>query len=167
MQKQSKRSTTRRVLALAVLLTFNSGVEAWSTNQKSLSSSSRPNQAFIGKPLNPIASPQSPSESQTKQKMLKNPANVGRVKNSSRRKDTKLSGSVLASCDTLPSFKTAHGLLSPETVLRLEDMNYRNEAISLFLRTYRQQGPLACQQLLSDPDVLPHLTRAMRDIALL
>jgi len=162
MQRQSKRSTMARVLALALVLTLGFA-EAWSTNQKAFSSSR--NQPFVGKPSNPSAAPQSPKDSTTKQQMLKNPGFTSRVKNTSRR-TSKLSGSVLASCDTLPSFKTAHGLLSPETVMRLEQMDYRNDALNLFLRTYKQQGPLSCQELLSDPDVLPHLTRAMRDIAL-
>jgi len=165
MQRQSKRFTMSRVFALALLLTLGSTTEAWSTNQKTFSTS-RQNQPFVGKPVNPTASPESPKESSTKRNMLKNPGHTGRVKNTRRTDTMKLSNSVLASCDTLPSFKTAHGLLSPETVHQLEEMEYRNDAINLFLRTYRKQGPLACQQLLSDPDVLPHLTRAMRDIAL-
>ena len=163
MQRQSKRCTMSRVVLVAIICALG-GVEAWSTNQKNFSTS-RQNTAFVGKPSNPPAAPQSPTERSTKRKMLKNPAHTGRLK-TTRRPDMKLSGSVLASCDTLPSFKTSHGLLSPETVMQLEDMDYRNDAITLFLRTYRQQGPLACQQLLSDPDVLPHLTKALRDIAL-
>lgn len=165
MQRQPKPSTMRGVLALALVLSLGS-VEAWSTNQKAFRSS-RPNQpsAFVGKPSNPTASPQSPKPSSTKQQMLKNPGYTSRVKNT-RQSSVKLSNSVLASCDTLPSFKTAHGLLSPETVMRLEEMDYRNEALNMFLRTYRKQGPLSCVPLLSDPDVLPHLTRAMREIAL-
>lgn len=83
-----------------------------------------------------------------------------------------LSNSVLSSSDTLPSFPTAHGLLSPETVLRMEEMNaaaefggtMRNHAVDYFLKTYRTHGPMACLPLLSDTEVLPSLTAAMRDV---
>lgn len=90
-----------------------------------------------------------------------------------------LSNSVLSSQDTLPSFPTAHGLLSPETVLRMEQMvqsrkcnnpgntasrTAEEQAIDYFLDTYRRQGPMACVPLLSDDTILPHLTNAMRDI---
>jgi hypothetical protein len=80
---------------------------------------------------------------------------------------TRLSNSVLASCDTLPSFKTAHGILSPETVSRMEDITAGgdgNPAVTKFLSSYRRNGPMSCLEMLSDPEVLPHLTRAMRDI---
>lgn len=78
-----------------------------------------------------------------------------------------LSSSVLSSSNTLPSFPTAHGLLSPETVLRMEQMTSgtsRNEAVEYFLNIYRSEGPMACLPLLSDSDVLPSLTEAMRDV---
>lgn len=78
-----------------------------------------------------------------------------------------LSHSVLSSSDTLPSFPTAHGLLSPETVIRMEIMTSgatRDEAVDYFLRTYRKDGPMACLHMLSDPNILPRLTEAMRDI---
>jgi hypothetical protein len=39
-----------------------------------------------------------------------------------------------------------------------------NEAVRSFLQTYRRKGPMSCLEMLSDPDVLPHLTQAMRDI---
>jgi hypothetical protein len=80
-----------------------------------------------------------------------------------------LSNSVLASCDTLPSFPTAHGILSPETVSRMDHATrggMDNDAVSTFLKTYRKNGPMSCLGMLSDPDILPHLTQAMRDIAL-
>lgn len=98
--------------------------------------------------------------------MLKNPGNP-RIKQEPRPNHVQLSNSVLASCDTLPSFPTAHGLLSPETVMRLEESTageVRSKALQDFLRTYRRHGPLSCLPMLSDPDVLPHLTQAMRDI---
>lgn len=82
-------------------------------------------------------------------------------------KTAPLSNSVLSSSDTLPSFPTAHGLLSPETVIRMEMMtssHSRDEAVDYFLRTYRREGPMACLPMLSDPKVLPRLTEAMRDI---
>jgi len=79
-----------------------------------------------------------------------------------------LSNSVLVSCDTLPSFPTAHGILSPETVSRMDLVTQggsENVAVSTFLKTYRKHGPMSCLGMLSDPNILPHLTQAMRDIA--
>lgn len=77
-----------------------------------------------------------------------------------------LSNSVLMSSDTLPAFPTAHGLLSPETVIRMEltTSRGRDQAVDFFLETYRKEGPMACLPLLSDQEVLPRLTQAMRDI---
>mmetsp|Transcript_11160 Transcript_11160/g.14931 ORF Transcript_11160/g.14931 Transcript_11160/m.14931 type:complete len:204 (-) Transcript_11160:341-952(-) len=79
-----------------------------------------------------------------------------------------MSNSVLSDSDTLPSFQTAHGLLSPETVMRMEEItslkNQRSGAVAYFLDTYREHGPMACLPMLSDPAVLPKLTEAMRDI---
>eukprot|EP00970_Alexandrium_tamarense_P001321 scaffold139_cov199-Alexandrium_tamarense.AAC.1 len=88
---------------------------------------------------------------------------------STRRQDTKLpamSQSVLATCDTLPGLSTAHGLLSPEVVMRIADHHDLDQdgALYRFLKTYKSRGPMACLPMLSDPMVLPELTRAMRDI---
>lgn len=61
----------------------------------------------------------------------------------------------------------AHGMLSPEIVARMDEniINGRsNPAVDEFLRTYRRKGPMSCLEMLSDPEVLPHLTQAMRDI---
>lgn len=96
--------------------------------------------------------------------MLRNPSNP-HVTN--KKSTSKLSHSVLADCDTLPSFPTAHGLLSPETVMRLEDLSdssHGSDALVTFLDQYRRGGPLSCLHMLSDPEILPHLTKAMRDI---
>jgi len=78
-----------------------------------------------------------------------------------------MSKSVLATCDTLPSFSTAHGLLSPEVVMRIADNHDLEEdgPLHKFLTTYKSRGPMACLPMLADPSVLPELTRAMRDIA--
>ena len=78
-----------------------------------------------------------------------------------------MSQSVLADCDTIPSFSTAHGLLSPEVVMRIADSNdlELNGALHKFLKTYKSRGPMACLSMLSDPTVLPELTKAMRDVA--
>jgi hypothetical protein len=69
--------------------------------------------------------------------------------------------------NTLPQFKTAHGLLSPGYVRLLEENHVANgfesKEVDSFLSTYREQGPLACVPFLSDPVVLPALTKAMRD----
>ncbi|KAL3943924.1 MAG: hypothetical protein SGBAC_002001 [Bacillariaceae sp.] len=58
--------------------------------------------------------------------------------------------------------RMAHGAICPETIAIFE--KDPNPAIRRFVETYHKRGPLACEDLLSDPDVLPHLTRAMRDI---
>ena len=78
----------------------------------------------------------------------------------------KYSRSILTSTDTLPSFSTAHGLLSPETVARMDFMTRgsRSEPLEYFFQHYRRNGPMACLPFLSDMNVLPHLTEAMRDI---
>lgn len=79
-----------------------------------------------------------------------------------------LSNSDLSSSDSLPSFPTAHGLLSPETVMRMEVMtnnkSSRDKALDMFLETYKKEGPMACLPMLSDENVLPRLTEAMRDM---
>lgn len=158
-------------------------VDAWSPQQKIFGSPRtirRKSSAPVPSSLtNPVQSSQTSSSSpSTSRTMLQYTSNNYKVKNpivqqksNERSTKTKLSNSVLASCDTLPSFRTAHGLLSPETVMRLEAMrsssprNNKNQALSTFLHTYRTHGPLSCVPMLSDPDVLPHLTLAMRDIA--
>lgn len=78
-----------------------------------------------------------------------------------------MGSAVLAECDTLPAFRAAHGLLSPEVVSRIADTHELELGAPLhkFLRTYRHQGPMACVPLLSDPCVLPALTQAMREVA--
>ena len=108
------------------------------------------------------SAPNTPSEPVTSQNMLKT---FGTEQE--RGKGWRLSQSVLASCDTLPSFQTAHGILSPETVSRMDEITaggHGNDAVASFLRTYQRQGPMSCLEMLSDPDILPHLTQAMRDI---
>lgn len=89
---------------------------------------------------------------------------------STMRRETSLpamSQSVLATCDTLPGVATAHGLLSPEVVMRIADQHDLDQdgALYRFLKTYKSRGPMACLPMLGDPSVLPELTRAMRDIA--
>ena len=78
-----------------------------------------------------------------------------------------MSDSVLATCDTLPAFHTAHGMLSPEVVMRIADTAELELGGPLhkFLKAYKSKGPMACLPYLSDPSVLPELTKAMRDIA--
>jgi len=67
--------------------------------------------------------------------------------------------------DTLPSFRAANGLLSPQTVERLDGISDGSSvAVQYFLHTYRKFGPMACLPILSDPEVLPELTKAMREI---
>lgn len=79
-----------------------------------------------------------------------------------------MSSSVLSPSDTLPSFHTAHGLLSPEVVMRIADA-YTEDLemdgpLHKFLKMYKRRGPMACLPMLSDGEILPELTRAMREI---
>lgn len=151
-------------IALVLMLCVSTGF-AWSSNQKAFRSPTRGKK--VSSPFMP-PSTGGTSVSQpprvTAQKMLKNPG-TPRVNGGPRKTAVKLSNSVLADCDTLPSFPTAHGLLSPETVMRMsQQQGRRNPAVVSFLDTYREHGPLSCLPMLSDPNVLPHLTEAMRDI---
>lgn len=81
-----------------------------------------------------------------------------------------LSQLAMAACDATYSsrFPTSHGLLSPETVSRMEVLTMKgdgpkSEALVSFLKTYKKHGPMSCLPMLSDPDILPHLTNAMRE----
>ncbi|KAK1748444.1 hypothetical protein QTG54_000383 [Skeletonema marinoi] len=73
---------------------------------------------------------------------------------------------VLATSDTLPNFSTARGLLSPDVVMRIVDSNdlELNGPLDTFLDTYLSRGPMACLSMLSDPKILPELTKAMRAV---
>ncbi len=62
----------------------------------------------------------------------------------------------------------AHGLLCPETIHKMEQAMTRgrtNSAVKSFLDRYHKLGPMSCMELLSDPEILPHLTNTMRDLA--
>jgi hypothetical protein len=116
----------------------------------------------------PSTSPTSQTPPMAGQKIQGSTPSKGNGKRSQARSKISMSSSVLASCDTLPSFPTAHGLLSPQTVMRMDELTLgseRSEALSLFLRTYRAKGPMSCLPMLSDPSILPHLTSALRDLA--
>ena len=168
-QRLQKRSLYAQLGALALIfLCCLAETSAWSSNLKAFRSSSptrrRKETLTMYMPPN---TPTSQTPHIIAQNMLKNPGNP-RVNEPARKSPFKLSNSVLASCDTLPSFPTAHGILSPETVMRMEELTaggHRSEALKCFLKTYRNDGPLSCLPMLSDPDVLPKLTEAMRDIA--
>ena len=155
----------RRVAPLVVfvllLSTLPDGAYAWSTSKKAFRS--QPGKLSRMGPQD--ASPRHPRI--TEQKMLRNAGTPPRVRDMNK-SSSRLSQSVLASCDTLPSFPTAHGLLSPETVARIEDLaaeGHGSDALVSFVKQYRSKGPLSCVSMLSDPDILPHLTQAMRYVA--
>ena len=63
-----------------------------------------------------------------------------------------MSDSVLDTCNTLPLFHTAHGLLSPEVVMRIADTNNLEwgDPLHTFLKMYTSRGPMACLPMLSD-----------------
>lgn len=75
--------------------------------------------------------------------------------------------STLVSSGTIPPSRAAQGLLSPQTVMRLEGRitngGQRSPALRYFLKTYHTYGPMACLPILSNPTILPELTRFMRD----
>jgi hypothetical protein len=164
------------VASTIAIMVAAASVDAWSPQQKVFGSPRSIRRKSTAAVSTPVLQLQAPVAAATSRTMLKYPGSNYRVKNTTSKQQqrpskTKLSNSVLASCDTLPSFRTAHGLLSPETVMRLEAMRTsttrkNNQALTTFLSTYRQHGPLSCVPMLSDPDVLPHLTLAMREIAL-
>lgn len=151
------------VLALAVLLTVLIECGAYTVGPKG--GGKRPSSkrwfqepkgrtSYFPKTSPTSSAPKSPSSRQDKDQQR-------------RQGSTTLSQSVLCSSDTLPSFPTAHGLLSPETVMMMEKRTAhtgRNKELTHFLTTYRRHGPLSCLPMLSDPRVLPHLTEALRDI---
>lgn len=61
-----------------------------------------------------------------------------------------------------------HGILCPETVGKMETATHggrNNRAVKAFLDRYHKQGPMSCMELLSDPEILPHLTTAMRHLS--
>lgn len=151
----------RVLLAVLVLACCSCLSQAWTSSGKAF----RGRQTMYMPPNTPTSQP----PNLVAQKMLKNPGNPRITESSTssaRSKSMKLSNSVLASCDTLPSFPTAHGLLSPEVVMRLDSLKVsRSPALTSFLDTYHREGPLSCLPMLSDPNVLPHLTQAMREIA--
>jgi hypothetical protein len=161
------------ILASLLLALMGGRAEAWTSNEKAFRlprnhKTGRQQPGGTTTMYMPSSTPSSQPPMFVAQKMLMNPGNP-RVGDPLRQHAMMLSNSVLASCDTLPSFSTAHGLLSPETVMRLEEViteGHRSDALNRFLDTYRRKGPLACLPMLSEPDVLPHLTAALRDIAL-
>jgi len=59
--------------------------------------------------------------------------------------------------------RLAHGLICPETIAIFEKDD-SNPVIRRFVDTYHKLGPLACEDMLSDPKALPHLIQAIRDI---
>lgn len=169
--KRTRAETTTRIpvayriTLLAVLFaTLLSMVKAWSPNATPFR---RNHRIAPHNQQQHETTQQKPNQQQslTSQHMLKHTGSSGgRVSNTPQpRTQVKLSHSVLASCDTLPSFPTAHGLLSPETVMQLEGDT--NPSVARFLRMYHTHGPLSCVPMLGDPAILPHLTHAMRKIA--
>lgn len=81
--------------------------------------------------------------------------------------------SSLSSCSSRVMLETrcrslAHGILCPETVTKMETDTQggrNNRAVKAFLERYHKHGPMSCMELLSDPEILPHLTSTMRGLA--
>lgn len=61
-----------------------------------------------------------------------------------------------------------HGLLHPHTVTKLQERfdngEIKSQAVNYFLDTYERFGPMACIPCLADPQVLPVLTEALREL---
>ena len=161
-QQQLRRVTSLTVLLALVVSLLADSAAAWSPSSPKTFGGS-PTTHSQPRGLRPEKSSRKPNL--TEQKMLRNPG-TPRVRDIPKKSATQMSQSVLASCDTLPQFPTAHGLLSPEVVTRIEGLeSSEHGALRRFVQQYRQNGPLSCLSMLSDPDVLPHLTQAMRDVA--
>lgn len=61
----------------------------------------------------------------------------------------------------------AHGILCPETVGKMDELTEggrNNRAVRAFLDRYKRHGPMSCMELLSDPEILPHLTTTLRGL---
>mmetsp|Transcript_21007 Transcript_21007/g.49578 ORF Transcript_21007/g.49578 Transcript_21007/m.49578 type:complete len:159 (+) Transcript_21007:570-1046(+) len=61
----------------------------------------------------------------------------------------------------------AHGILCPETVTKMDELTQggrNNRAVKAFLDRYKRYGPMSCMELLSDPEILPHLTTTLRGL---
>lgn len=79
-----------------------------------------------------------------------------------------VSGGVPRCASNGPRAIAAHGILCPETVSKMDQTTQggrSNSAVKVFLDRYRRYGPMSCMELLSDPEILPHLTMAMRGLA--
>ena len=165
---------------VVLVLVFASGVSAWSTNptpfQSSTSTAGRRKPSVVVQPLpnNEVQQPvQQREQSLTTHNMLRegglfqyqDPRST-----SGRKRTISFSHSVVRNRDGMSSWggPVAQGLLSPSTVARLEEFTRlrqnRSPALDSFLDSYYTKGPMSCVSMLSDPDVLPHLTSAMRDI---
>lgn len=155
-----KMARFQSILLLAVLLSYLHEYQAYTVTPKRGGKRLSSKRWFTqGNGMTMYLPKSSPTEKKTK--------TPGPQPKEQRRGHASLSISILASSDTLPSFRTAHGLLSPETVTLMEkrtSYSHRSRELSLFLKTYRREGPMACLPMLSDPQVLPHLTEALRDI---
>jgi hypothetical protein len=92
--------------------------------------------------------------------------NQNQESTSSRKKSIKFSHSKMLHPEAFSAVPVAHGMLSPQTVMRLEELTrlhrHHSPALDSFLDSYYSKGPMSCVPMLSDPDVLPHLTMAMR-----
>jgi hypothetical protein len=109
----------------------------------------------------------------TSHNMLRETAFSGFIQNqehlASRKKTIKFSHSKTSNTDSFSAIPVANGLLSPQIVMRLEELTrlrrHHNPALDSFLDSYYTKGPMSCVPMLSDPDVLPHLTMAMRYVS--
>lgn len=86
-----------------------------------------------------------------------------------RKETIKFSHSKMSQADGFSAVPVAHGMLSPQIVMRLQELTrlhrHRSPALDSFLDSYYTKGPMSCVPMLSDPDVLPHLTMAMRYVS--
>lgn len=162
-----------RIAALALLLLLNTAESFTVSFREQIRPKAHANRVTSRKAMTMYTPPHTPTSitaPMSAQKILTSPKSVSREKPimMQRKKNLSLSPSVMSSSETLPCFSTPNGLLSPDTIAKLDQMTAatgdRSKAIELFLDTYRQKGPMSCLHFLSDPNVLPHLTGAMRDL---
>ena len=163
-------------VAIAMLFCILSvSIEAYTTSKDLRQFSRNKRQQKIWMPPSQQSNP--PSPELITQNMLKTTGSTETEKRRGSRTGWTLSQAAVNSMDTTFSPRSsssstssstlAHGILSPETVSRMDQITHGghgNEAVRLFLQRYRRKGPMSCLEMLSDPEVLPHLTQAMRDI---
>lgn len=175
MAQYSQSSKCVRGFALVcIILSCVSQCAAWSSNPSSFQSaagSRRKHQPTNVPPadmnVNVVRDPLVTSHNMLRESGFSS-FNNNHQDSASRKKTIKFSHSKMSG-DPFSAVPVAHGMLSPAIVMRLEELTrmhrHHNPALDSFLDSYYTKGPMSCVPMLSDPDVLPHLTMAMRYVS--